>query len=143
MVNITTPLLIIGAALPRTGTMSLMAALEDLGYKVYHGTTGFQNTKWRDLWYQLVKADMAINDDGKRKAFYALVEELSQDGFTAILDQPGCFIYQDSMEYYPQAKVLNTKRLRDSWAKSMVEMAYNLDLLSWQPPYSIRPTYII
>jgi hypothetical protein len=86
---------------------------------------------------------MAINDDGKRKALDAFVEELSQDGFTAILDQPGCFIYEDLMEYYPQAKVLNTKRSRDSWAKSMVEMAYNLDLLSWQPPYSIRPTYII
>jgi hypothetical protein len=141
MVNITTPLLIIGAALPRSGTMSIKEALETLGYKVYHGTTGFQDPKWGTLWYEVAEADLNDNIESYRAAMDRVVEEMSADGFTAIIDQPGCWVYQDLIEhYYPNAKVLNTKRTsKDAWAKSMVEMAYSLDLLAWQPPHSLKP----
>lgn len=61
---------------------------------------------------------------------------LSSSGFNATLDQPSCFVYQQLLEYYPEAKVLNTQRDATSWARSMVEMAYSLDLYSWQPPYN-------
>ena len=142
MVNITTPLTILGAALPRSGTTSLMTALEHLGYKVFHGSLFFQPSfrmKYASLFYEMADADENGNRTQYKQALDAVVEELSADGYTAILDQPGCWIYQELMEYYPNAKVIHTIRDRNEWSKSMVEMAFSLDVLSWQPPFSLRP----
>jgi len=108
-----------------------MAALERLGYKVWHGT------KWSPIWFEISAAGVAGNATRYKTALDEFVQELSIDGYDAILDQPGAYIYEDLMEYYPEAKVLNTVRDRDSWSRSMVEMAFSLDLLVWQPPHSL------
>lgn len=137
-----TLLKIIGAALPRTGTMSLMEALEMLGYKVFHGSVATKEVElWGNLFYDIAKAELLDRNSAQREAaVQAVVEALSVRGYDAILDQPGCWLYQDLMKFYPDAMVINTVRdNRDAWAKSMVEMAYCLDLLAWQPPYSHRP----
>ena len=142
MVNITTPLTIIGAALPRTGTTSLKTALEQLGHKVFHGSIAFQPgaIKYVPLFYEVARADETENPTQYRQALDAVVEELSADGFTAILDQPGCWIYRELLEYYyPNAKILHTVRDQNAWAKSMVETAFSMDLLAWQPPFSLQP----
>ena len=44
------------------------------------------------------------------------------------------------MEYYPDAKVLNTQRTTSrKWAQSMVETAYAMDVLAYKPPYNLSP----
>jgi hypothetical protein len=136
MVNVTTPLLIIGAALPRTATTSLAAALETLGYRVWHATTFSPSMTpiWNDL--SQAEEEKGNTSEAYRAAFDQFVEQLSAEGFNATLDQPSCFVYQELMEYYPDAKVLKTERNAASWARSMVEMVYSLDLLVYQPPYN-------
>ena len=72
MVNITTPLALIGAALSRTGTMSTVTALEKLGYKVWHGTFLITETdKWAPLWYDIARADL----DGDKVSYQAAMDE--------------------------------------------------------------------
>lgn len=132
-----TPLSIIGAALPRSGTTSLSAALEQLGHKVFHATT-FNHSTMGPIWNDIAQADHENDQEAYRAAMDRFVEQLSLEGFTATLDQPSCFVYKDLMKYYPKAKVLKTERDPSSWANSMVEMAYSMDLWAWQPPYDAQ-----
>jgi hypothetical protein len=136
MTNLTVPLLIIGAALPRTGTTSIAGALERLGYKVFHATT--ISRPFLDVWDDICRADAELGNESKEygEAFDKFVRLLSDEGFNATLDQPSCFVYERLMRYYPDAKVLQTLRDPDEWARSMVEMAYSLDLYVWQPPFN-------
>ena len=138
MVNITTPLLIIGAALPRTSTTSTKMALEQLGYKVLHALSSSKTIQ--DLWNRTAVADFHGHVDERQALMDQLVEQMSAEGFNATLDQPSCFFYQDFMEYYPDAKVLNTQRTTPrKWAQSMVETAYAMDVLAYKPPYNLSP----
>jgi hypothetical protein len=90
------------------------------------------------IWFDITQADREHDPERFTASFERFVDQLSDEGFNATLDQPGCFVYEQLMEYYPDAKILNTERNPASWARSMVEMAYSLDLFVWQPPYSLR-----
>jgi Sulfotransferase domain len=72
----------------------------------------------------------------------AYVRLLSRDGFNATLDQPSCFVYKELMDYYPDAKVLLTQRNASSWARSMVEMSHNADVILYKPPFDRHPDKI-
>ncbi|CAB9528635.1 expressed unknown protein [Seminavis robusta] len=132
--NITTPLLIIGAALPRTATTSIASALERLGYKVFHFTT--MTKPFHPIWEDICDADTQQDKQQYDLAFGRFVQQLSDEGFNATLDQPSCFVYEQLMEIYPDAKVLQTQRDAGSWARSMVEMGYSMDMYFWQPPFT-------
>ena len=134
MPNVTTPLLIIGAALPRTATTSLVAALEQLGYRVWHATTW--SPAMTPIWNDISRAEEEGDTEKYRESFDGFVQQLSLEGFNATLDQPSCFVYQELLQYYPNAKVLKTERSASSWAHSMVEMAFSIDLMVYQPPYN-------
>jgi Sulfotransferase domain len=133
--NVTTPLLIIGAALPRTSIISVATALEELGYKVFHPS--MMTESFHSIWEGICEAES--ENDGERfdLAFGHFVQKLSDEGFNATLDQPSCFVYNQLMEYYPNAKVLLTLKDASSWAQSMVELTYSTDLYYWQPPFNM------
>ena len=138
MVNATTPLLIIGAALPRTGTTSVRLALERLGYRVFHPTT--MSPAMVNITTQLAVADHAGDTQQRATQVEAFVKQLSLEGFHATLDQPSCFLYRDLISHYPEAKVLQTLRSSPAkWAHSMVEMAYGMDVYGWKPPFRSSP----
>jgi len=138
-VNISgTPLLIIGAALPRSGTTSTRMALERLGYRVFHATTF--SPEMSQLWKEFVKADTTKQETQRKDLMDQFVHQLSEEGFNATLDQPSCFVIEELMNYYADAKVLNTQRESSrEWAVSMVSTAYSLDLSMWQPPFDHSP----
>ena len=94
MVNITTPLLIIGAALPRTSTTSTKMALEQLGYKVLHALSSSKTIQ--DLWNRTAVADFHGHVDERQALMDQLVEQMSAEGFKATLDQPSCFFIKIS-----------------------------------------------
>jgi hypothetical protein len=100
------PLRIIGAGLPRTGTISLKIALETLGFgRCYHMSELLQNMPHVPLW---VKA----YDD---KAFdWETI--FSQYGATT--DMPACAFYRELAAHYPEAKVILTVREPVSWFES-------------------------
>ncbi|CAM9803692.1 unnamed protein product, partial [Heterosigma akashiwo] len=97
---------VIGAGLGRTGTKSLAAALDLLGYKTYHFPLPEHSAAW---------AAYAGGTGSVQDAISAAVE----DGYNATCDQPMADLFAAQLEMYPNARVILT--VRDSpqkWAQS-------------------------
>jgi hypothetical protein len=83
------PLEVIGAGLGRTGTLSLKAALEELGFSgCYHMTKVIADPGHARVW------DAAAR--GEPVDWEALFR-----GYRATVDWPGCSFYQEFLRLYP------------------------------------------
>ena len=92
---------IIGAGFGRTGTMSLIVALEQMGYTCYHMVECFpKGPKHWKHWEQI----------GTTTPDWDAIFE----GFTATVDFPACTSYAPLAEYYTDAKVVLTCETRKS-----------------------------
>lgn len=105
---------VIGAGFGRTGTTSLQAALDTLGFgPCYHMTEVFRNPDHADLW---------------RAAWRG--EPVDWDSFLgdyeAAVDWPACTFYAELMEEYPDAKVLLSVRDPERWYESVHSTIYEL-----------------
>ena len=97
---------VIGAALPRTGTLSLKFALERLGFgRCYHMTELITHPEHTWRW---TFARMAPG----------LLDPLWQD-YHATVDSPGCMLWRQFARRFPQAKVILTRRDPESWYDSV------------------------
>ena len=102
---------VIGAGLPRTGTLSQKVALEMLGLApCHHMVEVFANLPEARRWRQAM--------EGELRAAEIL------EGFPACVDWPGSYHYVELMEDFPDAKVLLSARDGDAWAKSMRATIY-------------------
>jgi hypothetical protein len=106
------PIQVIGAGLGRTGTLSLKAALEELGFaKCYHMVE--------------VRARM---DDARTWDAAARGEPVDWErlfaGYRATVDVPSCMFYRELLEKYPDAKVILTVRDPERWYDSMRQTIY-------------------
>lgn len=95
---------VIGTGLGRTGTMSTKLALEQLGLPCHHMVEVFMHPESAPLW-------VAAGEG--RPDWEALFE-----GYTAMVDHPGCQFWRELIDYYPDAKVLHTVRDADKWFDS-------------------------
>jgi hypothetical protein len=99
---------VIGAGLPRTGTLSQKLALEQLGFgPAYHWVNLIADLDSVELW---------------RRAFDG--EQIWEEIFgehESTVDWPGGFVYAELAEAYPDAKVLLSVRDPESWAPSYME----------------------
>ena len=97
----------IGAGLGRTGTMSLKAALEQLGFgPCYHMIEVFAHMpESLRLW------EAAARGEAEWDAIFA--------GFAATVDYPGCTFWRELIAKYPDAKVILSTRDADSWFDSV------------------------
>lgn len=103
---------VIGAGFGRTGTLSLKAALEKLGYtKCHHMLEVFASPKQGRMW-------KAIGEGAKPDW-----DEVF-DGFQASVDFPACVFWRELAEKYPDAKVVLSVRSADSWYKSASETIF-------------------
>jgi hypothetical protein len=97
---------VIGAGFGRTGTMSLKAALEELGCgPCFHMIDLLQAPERVPLWQAAVDGDDVDWDE----AF---------DGYESTVDWPGCTFYRRLAEHYPDAPVVLTVRDPDAWYES-------------------------
>jgi hypothetical protein len=97
---------LIGAGLPRTGTLSQKVALEMLGLApCYHMVNVLTDLPQTERWRQALSGDVALSE--------------IFEGFQATVDWPGAFFYRELIELYPDAKVLLSVRSGDAWVKSM------------------------
>ena len=104
---------VIGAGFGRTGTMSIKAALEELGFgPCYHMTELFGKPKHVEFWDEAV-------DRAKRGEPVEWEKVFS--GYEATLDWPGCLFYGELMEAYPDARVLLNVRDPESWYESVAQ----------------------
>lgn len=100
---------LIGAGLPRTGTLTQKVALEQLGLApCYHWVDVLA-----DLENQVPLWDGAL--DGRVEPAEIL------DGYRSTVDWPGGYFYQQLVEAYPDAKVLLSVRDPERWEPSFRE----------------------
>ena len=97
---------VIGAGFGRTGTLSMKAALEKLGYlKTHHMLDVSPNKQQTEYWHQI-----AMGEPPDWDAVFA--------GYEASVDFPSCSYYKDLLAHYPEAKVVLTIRDPDRWYTS-------------------------
>lgn len=97
---------LIGAGLPRTGTMTQKAALEQLGLEpCHHMVSVFANLPTWEQWRAAF--------DGTQRGSELVAAH------PAAVDWPSSYFYKQSMEDFPDAKVLLSVRDAAGWARSM------------------------
>lgn len=115
----TSEIKIIGAGFGRTGTLSIKAALEELGFgPCYHMQEVIGHPDHVALWHAAAT--------GKAVDW----KEIFQ-GYQATVDWPACTFYKELMETYPDAKVLLTVRDPEKWYESAQSTIY--------PPLNRKP----
>ena len=104
---------LIGAGLPRTGTLSQKVGLEMLGLApCYHMVNVLGNLDEAEFWRR------ALNGEAPWDQVF--------DGFQATVDWPGSFFYRELVEFYPDAKVLLSVRDAESWERSMRDTIFGI-----------------
>ena len=96
---------IVGTGLGRTGTKSLQAALNLLGFgPCHHMVEVFAHPESAKLWIDAAKGQPDW------EAIFA--------GYQSVVDYPGAQFWRELTTYYPDAKVLHTVRDPDQWFDS-------------------------
>jgi len=117
---------VIGAGLPRTGTLSLKKALTQLcSAKCYHMAEvlgGDQEDL--DVWFKAVDGQM-----GEKQ----WREYFTRKNFVSTVDFPAALFYKELMAAFPEAKVILSTRNSKSWYTSCYNTVYKLTTLicSW------------
>lgn len=104
---------LIGAGLPRTGTLSQKVGLEMLGVApCYHMVNVLAELDLAPVWGQALEGE-------------APWEELF-GGFEATVDWPGSFFWRELIDVYPDAKVLLSVRDAEGWERSMRDTIWGI-----------------
>ncbi len=103
---------VIGAGFGRTGTMSLQAALEQLGLKrCYHMREVKENPDHAAVWQAAA--------EGEAVDWKALFH-----GYQAAVDWPTCYFWRPLADLYPDAKIILTTRDPERWYDSVTNTIY-------------------
>jgi len=121
---------VIGAGFGRTGTTSLKAALERLGFgPCYHMSELFEHPEHLALWQAAVRGEPVDWD--------ALF-----DGYRSAVDWPAAAFYEELMERYPEAKVILTVRDPERWYESTKSTIYALRKTRRTPTFRIMAALV-
>ena len=102
---------VIGVGMHRTGSMSVKAALERLGFgPCYHGMEALRRCRDGDHWLAAYEAGGEID--------WSVIFE----GYRATLDWPTVYFWEQLANAYPEAKILLTDRDPERWWDSHVQM---------------------
>jgi Sulfotransferase domain len=102
---------LIGAGMPRTGTLTQKMSLEMLGLgPCYHMVDVLADLDQAELWQQ------ALAGEPNWPEIF--------DGFQSSVDWPGGYFYRELADFYPEAKVLLSVRDPESWERSMRETVW-------------------
>jgi len=105
---------VIGAGLPRTGTLSQKLAFEKLGFgPCYHWVDVIA-----DLEGRVPQWDRALDGEEHWDEIF--------DGFQSTVDWPGGFFYAELASTYPNAKVVLSVRDAERWEQSFRETIWNM-----------------
>jgi hypothetical protein len=105
-----TTLKVIGAGLGRTGTLSLHAALERLGFAPCdHMTNNFAHPERFALWLEAARRKR-VGESIDWRPLYS--------GYRATLDWPGVYFWRELVAAHPEAKVILTVRDPERWYDS-------------------------
>jgi hypothetical protein len=114
---------VIGAGFGRTGTQSLKAALEELGFDpCYHMSELFGHPEHVELWEAAAR--------GKSVDWNKIL-----GGYRATTDWPACSFYEELMQRYPDAKVILTVRDPNRWYESTYNTVYLIRRIASSPVF--------
>jgi Sulfotransferase domain len=106
-------IVLIGAGLPRTGTLTQKMALEELGLgPCYHWVNVIADLDQVELWLRAM--------DGEQPWAQTFA------GHRSTVDWPGGFFYRELMEAYPDAKVLLSVREPVAWERSFRDTIWTM-----------------
>ena len=115
---------VLGAGFGRTGTASLKAALEELGFgPCYHMYEVFEHPQHADFWEAALRREPVDWDE-------------VLGGYEATMDWPACTFYKQLMERHPDAKVLLSVRDPEQWYESMRSTIYELARIGNLSPFT-------
>ncbi|MFZ0977626.1 MAG: sulfotransferase family protein [Solirubrobacteraceae bacterium] len=104
---------VIGAGLPRTGTLSQKVALEMLGFgPCYHMVNVLTDLPLAEHWAG------AMDEPADWDAIFGEHE--------STVDWPGSFFYRELADAYPEAKVVLSVRDPEAWERSMLDTIWGL-----------------
>ena len=85
---------VIVAGMPKTGTKTMQAVLQELGYTVYDLAENFQflEEEWKKI----------LNKGGSTDDFKKMFEHVD-----AVTDIPGCYFWDEIHKAFPESKVSN------------------------------------
>ncbi len=116
---------VIGAGFGRTGTTSLKAALQELGFgPAYSLTEVFENPQHVEFW-EAARRGEEVDWRGFLK------------GYEVAVDWPACSFYEELVEAFPEAPVILTVRDPEPWYESMRDTIYQLRKLT-NGPLTVR-----
>jgi hypothetical protein len=114
-------LTVIGAGFGRTGTLSLKAALEELGLgPCYHMQEAIQHPDHAPIWTSAARGERVDWD----RIF---------GGYHSTVDWPGAAFYEQLMQAYPDARVILTVRDPDRWYDSARSTIYGIGRAAASP----------
>lgn len=103
---------VIGAGFGRTGTLSLKLALEQLGFdKCYHMLEVNHHPWHFDLWARAHAGESIRWDD-------------LFSGYQSAVDWPSCNLWREQAAYFPDARILLSRRDPESWYTSIMNTIY-------------------
>jgi hypothetical protein len=103
---------VIGAGLPRTGTLSQKLALEQLGVgPCYHWVNLISDLNAVELWHSALDGEDVLDE--------------IFEGHHSTVDWPGGFFFRELAERHPEAKVLLSVRDPEAWERSYRETIWN------------------
>jgi hypothetical protein len=104
---------VIGAGLPRTGTLSQKVALEMLGFgPCYHMVNVLSDLDQAQTWRRALEGAQPWDE--------------IFEGCQATVDWPGSFFYKEIADYHPDAKVMLSVRSADGWERSMRDTIWGI-----------------
>jgi hypothetical protein len=102
---------LIGAGMPRTGTLTQKMALEMLGLgPCYHMVDVLADLDQAALWERALQGEMHWPE------IFA--------GYQSTVDWPGGYFYRELADHYPDAKVLLSVRDPEAWERSVRETVW-------------------
>ncbi|KAG9758079.1 hypothetical protein KCU73_g4083, partial [Aureobasidium melanogenum] len=110
------PMEVLSLGLGRTGTMSMKAAYEILGYPTYHYVSMMENPPDLDLWLSALRRKYSPHPD--EKPFTVAEWNALLGHVSAVTDSPINAFGPELITAYPHAKVVLVEREVESWYKS-------------------------
>lgn len=112
---------VIGAGFGRTGTTSLKAALEQLGFSKCHHMEEVMTSRFQTaFWWALAERGANTADTGWDEIF---------EGFQASCDWPSSTYWEELHRHYPEAKIILTVRDEQRWYESCSATIYSISFL--------------
>ena len=112
---------VIGAGFGRTGTTSLKAALEALGFGPAYRMTEVFTHPWHARFWEAARRGERVDWEG----FFS--------GYGVAVDWPACAFYEELMEAFPGAPVILTIRDPGRWYESTRDTIYGIRQISAGP----------